>query len=92
MPGGTLGAIYGTGFARVPEGTVITMEDGSQKDISGEILFDKETGNPVVDKATMKYLGETQNKWKGGITNTISYRNFRLFVQVDGAFGGQCLF
>lgn len=89
MPGGTLGAIYGTGFARVPEGTVITMEDGSLKDISGEILFDKETGNPVVDKATMKYLGETQNKWKGGITNTISYRNFRLFVQVDGAFGGR---
>ena len=37
----------------------------------------------------MKYLGETQNKWKGGITNTISYRNFRLFVQVDGAFGGR---
>lgn len=87
-PGGTLGAIYGTGFSRVPEGTTITMEDGSVKDISGEILFDAITGNPIVDKATIKYLGETQNKWKGGINQTFSYKGLKLTVQIDGAFGG----
>lgn len=88
IPNGTLGAIYGTGFSRVPENTVITMEDGTVRDISGEILFDAETGNPVIDKANTRYLGETQNKWKGGLQQTFSYKGFRLALQVDGAFGG----
>lgn len=88
-PGGTLGAIYGTGFSRVPAGTVITLDDGTQKDISGEILFDKDTGNPIIDKATLRYLGETQSKWKGGINTSFSYNGLKLFVQLDGAFGGR---
>ncbi len=89
IPGGTLGAIYGTGFARVPNGTVINLPDGTTKDISGEKLFDAITGNPIIDKATMIYLGDTQNKFKSGITNTFSYRGFKLGIQVDGAFGGR---
>lgn len=87
--GGTLGDLYGQGFARVPEGTVITLEDGTQQDISGEILFDSKTGYPIIDKTNYKYLGNTQNKWKAGFNNSFSYAGFNLSVLVDAQFGGK---
>lgn len=87
--GGTLGAIYGTGFERVPDGTIITLEDGTSKDISGEMLFDAVTGYPIINNAEHKYLGDTQPKWKGGINNLLSYKGFKLSVSIDGQFGGR---
>jgi len=87
-PGGTLGAIYGTGFMKAPEGAYVTLEDGTQKDISGEILYDKETGYPIQNTSAIQYLGDTQNKWKGGWKNSVSYKGLRLNVLVDCQFGG----
>ena len=85
-PGGTLGALYGTGFERIPEGATCVMPDGSVKDISGEILY--ENGYPVQNKTELRYLGDTQPDWKGGITMKFSYRGLKLSVAVDGQFGG----
>jgi len=87
-PGGTLGAIYGPGFQRVPEGTII-MENGIQKDISGAVLYEPTTGYPILENEYLLYLGETQNKWKGGITNTLNFKGFRFTFQFDGQFGGR---
>ena len=85
-PGGTLGALYGTGFERIPEGATCVMPDGSVKDISGEILY--ENGYPVQNKTELRYLGDTQPDWKGGITMKFSYRGLKLSVSADGQFGG----
>jgi TonB-linked SusC/RagA family outer membrane protein len=87
VPGGSLGAIYGTGFERAPEGATATLDDGTVKDISGAILYDS-NGYPIQNKTKLKYLGETQPKWKGGITMNFAYKNMRLNISADGQFGG----
>lgn len=88
-PGGTLGAIYGTGFQHAPEGAFVVNADGTKEDISGAILYDANTGYPLQNLSELQYLGETQNKWSGGIVSTFSYKGVRLTAQIDGQFGGR---
>jgi TonB-linked SusC/RagA family outer membrane protein len=87
-PGGTLGAIYGTGFQKAPKGAYVTLEDGTKKDISGATLYDSQTGYPLQNTSEIQYLGDTQNKWKGGWRNSFSYKSLKLNVSVDAQFGG----
>ena len=88
-PGGSMNAIYGYGFERVPEGAFITLPDGSKQDISGGIMYDASTGYPRVASSERIYLGESLPKWRGGITNTLSWNGFKLSCSVDAAFGGK---
>lgn len=86
-PGEALGAIYGTGFKRATEGATCVEADGSVRNIAGEILYDN-NGYPIVDKTKMLYLGDTQPKWKGGLTMGFKYRNLKIHIAADGQFGG----
>lgn len=87
--GGTMSAMYGSGFLRAPEGTFATNEDGSKTDVSGKIMYDPTTGNPIVDKETKKYIGDVAPKWKGGIGTTFRWRSLSAKVLFDGQYGGQ---
>lgn len=86
-PGGTLGDMYGTGFKRAPEGASIVLEDGTRQDVSGEVLYDV-NGYPILN-TELEYMGNTQPSWKAGFNNTISYKNFRLSIAIDGQYGGK---
>lgn len=86
-PGGTLGDMYGTGFETAPEGAYITLADGTQQDVSGEVMYDS-NGYPILS-TKMQYLGNTQVKWKAGFNNTFSYKGIRLSIAFDGQYGGK---
>ena len=44
-------------------------------------------GLPVVG-ATIEYIGNANNKYSAGMTNTFTFKNWMLNVLVDGKFGG----
>ena len=73
VPGYAVGNIYGTSYKRY-YGT--KTDDGVtvQKDLP---IIIGANGFPVRD-VTQRLLGNSQPKWIGGITNTLSYKNFTL--------------
>lgn len=87
--GGTLSAIYGSGFVRAPEGSVALNQQGIPEDVSGKIVYDAATGYPLVDVTNSKYIGETSPDWRGSIGTSFRYKNFNASVLFDGQAGGQ---
>lgn len=87
--GGSMSAMYGSGFVRAPEGAEVKNSDGSTIDVSGKIIYDAATGYPLVDVTTSKYLGETAPDWKGSIGSSLRYKDFNLNVLFDGQVGGK---
>jgi TonB-linked SusC/RagA family outer membrane protein len=71
--GGSIGDIYGTGYLRSPDGQIVN--DAS--------------GYPIVDTETEKYIGSSVPKWKAGIQNRLSYKNWQLSFSFDGQYGGK---
>lgn len=73
VPGYAVGNIYGTSYLRY-YGT--KTDDGVtlQKDLP---IVIGANGFPVRD-VTQRLLGNSQPKWIGGLTNTLSYKNFTL--------------
>lgn len=69
--GGSTTDLWGTKFARDPNGNMVYKN-----------------GVPVRG-TTPEYIGNTAPDWKGGLTNTFLYKNFRLSLTVDGQVGGQ---
>jgi TonB-linked SusC/RagA family outer membrane protein len=75
LPGGSYGDLYATDYVR--------NEDGS-------IKINKTTGRPFIDQANAtKYLGNMNAKVNLGWNNTFSYKNFSLYLLVDGKIGGK---
>lgn len=72
----------------------VVQEGGSYGDLygykwqklNGEYVVNA-NGLPVVG-ATIEYIGNANNRYTAGITNTFSFKNFSLNVLVDGKFGG----
>jgi hypothetical protein len=72
----------------------VVQEGGSYGDLygykwqklNGQYLVNA-NGLPVVG-ATIEYVGNANNKYTLGFTNTFSYKNWVLNVLVDGKFGG----
>jgi len=59
---------------------------GFARSPNGEIVFDK---NGLTAKtAQIQYIGEAYAKWKGGVNNEFSYKNFRFSFLLDGQYGG----
>jgi len=85
-PGGSLGAMYGLGYKRAPEGSVIHNSDGSTTDVSGQIVYDQ-NGYALMSDSSI-YIGDTQPKWKGSLGINMNYKNFGLSILFDGQFGG----
>ncbi len=69
--GGSMGDLYGRGYVRAPD---------------GQVVYDERTGFAKITQDVV-YLGNTIPKWKLGLTNSFSYKGFRLNVQFDGQFG-----
>ncbi len=74
-------------------GAIIAIPGGSMGDLygrgyerapDGQIIY--ENGLPVVS-TDMKYIGNTNPKWKASLGNTFSYKQFSLNVLVDAQYG-----
>ena len=70
--GGSMGDLYGRGYVRAPD---------------GQIVYDARTGFALISEG-VQYLGNTIPKWRLGIGNDFSYKNFRLNVLFDVQYGG----
>lgn len=87
--GGSTGAMYGYGFKRVPAGTVMTDENGSEIDISNKIIYN-EKGLPTYHTSgDLDYLGEITPDWKGSFGFTAKYKRLSCNILFDGQKGGQ---
>lgn len=59
---------------------------GYERSPDGEIVYNNQ-GLPI-RTTTIKYLGNTNAKWKGSLGSDFRYKDFRLSVLFDGQFGG----
>lgn len=73
--GGSFGDIYGRTFLR---------------DENGKIRYD-EDGIPLQDDSDLKKIGNTSPKFNLGWQNTFTWKDFTLYVLIDGRFGGDVL-
>jgi hypothetical protein len=69
--GGSMGDLYGRGYVRAPD---------------GQVVYDNKTGVALISE-DVKYLGNTIPKWKIGLNNDFSYRQFHLHLLFDAQFG-----
>ena len=69
------GTLFGTGFARVPDG-----------ELAGEVIF--ENGVPMKDP-DLKVLGNVSPDWIGGIRNTFRVGAFSANFLIDARIGGE---
>lgn len=70
--GGSMGDLYGRGYVRAPD---------------GQVVYDATTGFALISPDVV-YLGNTIPKGKIGLTNTFSYKGFRLNLLFDAQYGG----
>lgn len=84
--GGSLTAMYGKGYRRVPEGSTAIDSEGNMVDVSGMILLDRQNMPQVAE--TLQYLGECAPKWKGGLNTSLKWKNLNFYIGFDGQFGG----
>lgn len=70
--GGSMGDLYGRGYVRSPD---------------GQVVYDTLTGNALISQDVV-YLGNTIPKYKFGITNEFTYKQFRLSFLFDAQLGG----
>jgi TonB-linked SusC/RagA family outer membrane protein len=59
---------------------------GYERSPDGQIVYNDQ-GLPI-RTTTIKYLGNTNAKWKGSLGSDFKFKNFRLNVLFDGQFGG----
>ena len=84
IPGEAYGNIYGTHYARY-YGT--GKEDPVRTDKSKPMIIGA-NGFPVLAPvSSQKLLGNSQPDWIGGLSNTVSYKNFSLSALVDARWG-----
>lgn len=86
-PGGSLGDMYGNTFVKAPKGSFITNADGSKKDISGQVVY--KDGYPQLTTDSQAFLGNTQPKWKAGLSNSFRYKDFTFNFTFEGQYGGK---
>ncbi len=70
--GGSMGDLYGRGYVRSPD---------------GQVVYDATTGFALISPDVV-YLGNTIPRYKIGITNEFSYKQFRFNFLFDAQKGG----
>ena len=75
--GSPVDLVYGEGFIRTPDGQLVHGSDGS-------LMRFRDAGQG----GAKRIFGESDPDWSWGITNTFSYKQFRLSFQFDGVVGG----
>ena len=63
---------------------------GFERDAQGRVLMNA-NGTPTVTPGQTVNVGNFNPDWLGGITNTFSYKNFDLRVQIDMRQGGDVI-
>lgn len=85
-PGGRVGDMYGTGFARSPTGeiiyTVSTVADPRPGSTGTKTVV-----TPTIDP-TIKLLGNYNPNWTAGMTNGFRFKNIELNMLFDYRSGG----
>jgi len=75
-------------------GAIIALPGGSMGDLygrgyekspDGQIVYDA-NGNPIIT-TDMKYIGNTNPRWKASIANTFKYKQFSLNFMFDSQYG-----
>lgn len=84
--GSSLTSMYGKGYKRAPEGSYVIQSDGSMKDVSGQIVMDKQ-GKPLTDEE-LTYIGDCSPKWRGGFNTSVAWKGLKVSIAFDGQFGG----
>ncbi|RYY30510.1 MAG: TonB-dependent receptor [Sphingobacteriaceae bacterium] len=57
----------------------------------GDLRYADLNGNGVKDAGDRTDLGNAMPKWEGNITNTFTYKNLSLFLDVQGMYGNKLL-
>lgn len=86
-PGGTLGDLYGYGYAKAPEGSYILNTDGSRTDVAGQTVID-EYGYPVLSTDERIKMGNVQPDWRAGFSTALKYKGIRLSAAFAAQWGG----
>jgi len=74
--GGSMGDLYGTGYLRSPDGQVVYNANPAVQAV----------GTPLVT-STPVYLGNTQPKWKMGLSQNFTYKQLHASVLFDAQYG-----
>ena len=85
--GESLGAIYGYEFVGVAQETdteYLTLNGG----VPGDPMFNDLDGNGLITAEDRKILGFEDPNFRFGFSNTVSYKNFGLYVMIAGNLGG----
>lgn len=69
--GGSMGDLYGRGYVRAPD---------------GQVVYDRTTGVALISEG-VQYLGNTIPKFRLGLTNEFSFKQFRLGFLFDAQYG-----
>ncbi len=86
--GRSLGAIYGYKEAG------IIQEEGDEDYVSinggvpGDVKFQDTDGNDTINTKDRTILGYNKDLFRASLSNTLSYKNFELYVLITGIFGG----
>lgn len=93
--GGTMGELYGYKQIGVyatdedaAQGPLNTMRlTGVQENYAGDSEFYDADGDGFVTPSDRRYMGNIFPDWTGGISTTVSYRYWSLYLRGDYAFG-----
>ncbi|RYE26876.1 MAG: SusC/RagA family TonB-linked outer membrane protein [Sphingobacteriaceae bacterium] len=58
---------------------------------AGDIIWQDTDGNGIIDTRDKVYLGNPFPKFTGGLSNTVGYKNFSLYLRVDFSAGFKVL-
>ena len=85
--GESLGAIYGYEYIGVvqEDDTEYISNNGGQ---AGDPMFNDLDGDNIITSEDRKILGFSKPSFRMGLSNTVSYKNFSLYVMISGIFGG----
>ena len=87
--GRQMGEIWGAVLKIAPEGAFYIDADGNQVDCSGQYIIDA-NGLPVKeDTANLRYLGNVNPDWIGGLTTSLRWKDLTLNMTFSAQLGGK---
>lgn len=82
-----MGQLWGKGLTLAPEGSYYLDADGNKVDCSGATIIDATTGLPKMSDE-LRYLGNVNPDWIGGLTTSLKYKNLTLNATFSAQLGG----
>nr|WP_184174660.1 TonB-dependent receptor [Rhabdobacter roseus] len=70
-----------------PKDMLMTTSTGDYTKYGGDAIFLDADGNGLIDERDRVYMGNPFPVWTGGISNSVSYKNFNLLLRMDYTTG-----